>query len=288
MIELIINPVAGKGRAHAVLEHVQAELAARNLDCHLSITETSGHAANLVSEAIARGAEGIAVLGGDGLLSEVCQAVCGTGVRLLFVPCGTGNDFVRSLNLPKDPVEALRQQLDAPVRQIDCGKINGSAFINVAGAGFDTDVLERTEQHKKHMNGIAPYLLGLFKAIQGFKPFDAQVTIDGVVERRKYTIVSIANGRYIGGGMKVAPLADITDGAFDVMLVDALPRWELYVLAPLFLFGWHMRISATRRIVARDVVIECSAPFMVNVDGELQKVTRAHFEICPGGLTISC
>ena len=288
MIELILNPVAGNGRAQRALEAVVRELSARKLEWHVSKTASSGHATALTREAIERGAGSIAVLGGDGLLSEVSVAVANTGVRLLFVPCGTGNDFIKSLQLPKDPAKALRLQLDAPERRIDCGALNGVPFMNVAGAGFDTDVLVETERHKKTVLGITPYLIGLIKAISGFKPLEAEVTLDGVTEHRRYTVVSVANGRYFGGGMKVAPMARVDDGAFDVMLIDAMPRWKLLVLAPMFLGGWHTRLAATRRVVAKDVVIKCRRPFMVNVDGELSEVACAHFQIRPGELTISC
>ena len=288
MIELIINPIAGNGRAQRVAALVQQELTRRNIPHHLSNTKTAGHATALAREAIANGADSIAVLGGDGLLSEVSQAMCGTDVKLLFIPCGTGNDFIKSLGLPKSPIAALRLQLDSPSRRIDCGLINRTPFTNVAGTGMDIDVLVQTEKYKHVMSGIVPYTLGLIKALWGFQPFEAEVTLDGKVERRKYTLISVANGRYFGGGMRVAPMADVSDGAFDVILIDALPKWKIYMLVSLFPPGLHTKLRVTRRVVCKDVVIKRDRSFTVEVDGELSVVEQAHFQIKPNGLLVCC
>ncbi len=288
MIELIVNPVAGNGRAQRVLSLVTRELTARGLPHHTSETTAPGHATELARDAIARGADSVVVLGGDGLLSEVCAAVADTQVRLIFVPCGTGNDFIKSLGLPKNPLRALRLQLDSAARQIDCGALNGTPFINVAGVGLDTDVLVHAEQFKALPFGLLPYLIGVIKALRKFRPFEAEISIDGVTEHRRYTIVSIANGRFIGGGMKAAPMADLSDGLLDVMLVDAMPKWQLWLLVPLFLPGWHTRLPVVRRVVAKDVTIKCRHPFAVEVDGDLSQIDTAHFQVKPESITISC
>ncbi len=288
MIELIVNPIAGNGRARKALALVERELVARQIGFHTSETTAPGHATALTRRAIEGGAESVAVLGGDGLLSEVCAAIADSSARLLFVPCGTGNDFIKSLKLPRSPLKALRLQLDNPQRRIDCGALNGVPFLNVAGVGLDTDVLVQTGRYRWLPTGMLPYILGVLKTLSAFRPLEAEVCIDGVTEHRRYTIISIANGRYIGGGMKAAPLAELGDGLLDVMLVEALPSWRLWLLMPLFLPGWHAKLTVTRRVTARDVTIKCGGAFTVEVDGELKQVSMARFQVKPQSVTISC
>ena len=289
MLALIINPVAGNGRSRRALNTIRRELDQRQIPHQLFETQAADHATELAREAISSGADAIAVLGGDGLLSEVSRALMNTDIRLIFIPCGTGNDFVRSLSLPKNPLKALVQQLDAPTRRIDCGTINDKAFINVSGTGLDIDVLIETERSKHLLNGNMPYFVGLLRAIRLFKPFDAELIIDGASERGSYTIVSVANGKYFGGGMKVAPLADLTDGAFDVMIVKVLKKWQLWILLPLFLPGWHIHLkSIVRRVIAKDIIINPDEAFTIEIDGELEVVKSAHYKIQPNGININC
>ncbi len=285
MIELIVNPIAGNGRSKETRERVQRELDARGIPHHLSETTAPGHATALTKAAIDGGCAAVAVLGGDGLLSEVCAALRGTGVKLVFVPCGTGNDFAKTLRLPKDPVQALLFQLDNPGRLIDCGMVNEHTFLNVAGTGFDIEVLLQTERRK---GGSFPYLVGLITGLKHFKTFEAEITIDGVPERGRYTIVSVANGQYMGGGMHVAPLADPADGLFDVMLIEALPKWKFYLLVPFFPPGLHRHLRCTRRVQAREVLVRSGNGFMVQIDGELKRVQEARFALQPGAIQVGC
>lgn len=288
MIELILNPIAGHGRSRRTLQDVEQELRGRGVDFHVSETNAKGHATQLARMAIERGAAGIAVLGGDGLVSEVTRVLMDSNVPLYFVPCGTGNDFIKTLKLPNDPIRALRLQLDRPSRKIDCGTVNGFGFLNVAGTGFDIEVLLQTERFKNTWKGIFAYLLGLLSGLKNYRPFAAEISLDGVTEHRGYTIISVSNGRYIGGGMKVAPLADPSDGVFDVMLVEALPKWKFYLLVPLFPFGLHSRLRCTRRVLAKDVLIKTDQPLTVQADGELKQLERAHFVCHERRITIHC
>lgn len=288
MIELIFNPIAGHGRSLRALNLVKQELDLRQIDHHTSETDAPGHATELTRMAIERGATAVAVLGGDGLLSEVCAALNGSDVALFFVPCGTGNDFIKTMRLPGDPLKALRLQLDSPRRRIDCGMVNDHTFLNIAGVGFDIEVLQQTERFKARLNGIWPYLCGLFVGLKNYVPLEAEVTLDGVSEHGKYTLISVANGRCFGGGMRVAPLADPADGAFDVMLVDMLPKWKFYCAVPLFLFGLHIKFAFTRRVLAKDVVIRMDKPFIVEADGELKQVEHARFALQAKGISVSC
>ena len=205
---------------------------------------------------------------------------------LLFVSCGTGNDFVRCLNLPRDPIEALKCQLDAPVTRIDLGKMNDLYFINVSGTGFDVDVLRHAEKYKRQYSGLRPYLQGLIEAVKTYRPMTAMLSFDGGPEERAtFAILSVGNGRYIGGGMKAVPDADPGDGLFDVVIVKPVPRPAILPLIAFFIAGKHVDLRVARLRRCRRLSVRC-ANMTVNLDGELRVADAARYELLPGALAV--
>lgn len=286
MYHLIVNPVAGHGAPARVLRRVETELAARALPYRVYYTDRPGHACEL-ARGIAQAEPDARVvsLGGDGTLCEVAGGLCGSGAVLVIVPCGTGNDFVRTLKLPAEPLEALRAQLSGRVRAIDCGEINGRCFLNVSGTGFDIEVLLQADRFKSRFRGLAAYMLGLIAALRRFRPVPAALIIDGKRLEGAYTIIEVANGQYIGGGMRTAPGADLRDGLFDVVYVEALSRLQILRFLPKFIAGRHLQLPTVHVRRAREVRIEAEN-MILNVDGELLPVPGAHYRILPGQVNI--
>jgi YegS/Rv2252/BmrU family lipid kinase len=288
LYHMIVNPVAGNGRSLKACVLAENELKRRGLPYRIVRTEQPGHATAIARE-IAAGEDGarLVLLGGDGTLNEAANGVAGTNAILYFVSCGTGNDFVKTLGLPKDPAKALALQLDASPRAIDAGLINDRLFLNVSGTGFDIEVLRQTQRFRARFKGLAAYLMGLLAALGRFTPVEATVTAGGRTFKARLTIIEVANGRYYGGGMLVAPDANPSDGLFDLVYVDAVDRRRILKLLPLFVNGRFIRLPITHMLRAEEVVIE-SPGMTVNLDGELLKTDRAHYRVLPGGLRISC
>ncbi len=287
MYHLIVNPTAGNGRTQKVLIDVEAELKRQGISFRKTLTTRPGHAAEIAREAAARGGARVIVLGGDGTFGEAANGLVGTDAVMYFASCGTGNDFVKALGLPKDPVEALKIQLASPTRTIDCGRVNDRVFLNVAGTGFDIEVLRQTERFRDHFKGLTAYLLGLVAALRHFRPVDATITANGRTFRRKITIAVVANGRYIGGGMLVAPAADLSDGLFDVSYVDEVSRRKILRLLPKFVTGKYLSLPIAHAM--RVEAFEIAAPGMViDLDGELIPMERARFGVLPAALRIAC
>jgi len=178
-----------------------------------------------------------------------------------------------------------RQAGGAPAR-IDAATVNGVAFANVSGTGFDAQVLRELVRRNGRKRGLAPYLLGVLSAIRRYRPIEAGLTLDGRTARRSFTLIDVANGQYIGGGMRVAPDADVRDGLFHVVSVRAVRRWMIWALLPLFVAGWHVRLPITTVERCREVTIDCPGMWL-NVDGELMPADRATYAIVPGALKMS-
>ena len=160
----IINPAAGKGvESSQVIESIKDACAAADAEYEIYLTTARGDAItfvrNKISEKPSSETWRFYACGGDGTLSEVVNGAINTdakhtpgvitGVEVGCIPIGTGNDFVKSIHLPKDPVEALKLQLDSPISRIDVGSMNDCRFLNVSGTGFDVDVLRHVEKYKE-------------------------------------------------------------------------------------------------------------------------------------------
>jgi len=277
MIAVIVNPTAGNGRSMATCKSVCQRLSERGIAYELHQTDHPTHATQIASEAAQRGIETVIAIGGDGTITETASGLHGTKTALGIIPSGTGNDFIKTADIPMEWEAALELVLNKPARPVDTGTVNDRFFINVCGAGFDVMTLDFAEKAKKYVRGLLPYLYGVLRAIAAFRPIQMHIEIDdSIVLDGKYMIFSAANGRYFGGGIPIAPLATVTDGLLDLLIVDAVPRWKLPAyLVPLMTGKLHQcRIS--HRYMASRCKLQC--PNMrLQLDGEILSMEEAVF-----------
>jgi len=286
MVHLIVNPTAGNGRASRTGEEMTALLQEQGVTHAVSRTAWAGHATELAREAAQKGADTVVAVGGDGTVCEVARGLYGTRAALGVIPAGTGNDVVKALEIPRKPEEALRYLLGRPARPLDAGMVNDMLFLNACGTGFDACVLEYSVAAKKYSNGMLPYLWGVLRAIFTFRSVELTVAVDDEPPfTKKLMLMAAANGRYIGGGMKVAPDAQPDDGLFDLILLDGMPNWRMPVQLARLLAGRILDIPGISIKRCRRVVMSSKADRTVlNLDGEIVPVESAAFEILPGAL----
>lgn len=285
MLTLIVNPAAGSGFALKIEERIKEVLKGRR-DYEIVHTAGPGDATRLAREAAAKpGCSGVVAVGGDGTCCETACGLVGSGVALGIIPAGTGNDFIKSVNLPKDPMAALDVVLKGNARPIDIGRLNDRLFLNVCGTGFDVQTLEFTQKAKKYARGILPYMIGLLRAIFSFKPVHVSFTADGVTQERDVLLCSIANGRYIGGGIPVCPSAQPDDGLLDMVIVETRRRWQIPFYLPGLMLGRIDRFKVTTHQHCRTMNIY-SKGMRLNVDEEILPMDEANFEIMQGKLLL--
>jgi len=283
---LILNPTSGRGMGMKTLPEIEAVLQKRGIVYQVKCAQDPEEATLLARQAVSEAAEGVIAMGGDGTLFQIVNGLAGSGVPMLFVSCGTGNDFVKSIHLPKDPVEALKLQLDSSISRIDVGSMNDCRFLNVSGTGFDVDVLRHVEKYKEKYAGLRPYVLALRDAVKHYKPTTAWVSIDdGPEEKTMFSILSIGNGRYIGGGMKAVPYASVNDGLFDVVTVAPVPKWAVLFLIPFYIAGKHITLKLAKLRHCRKITLRCEG-MTLNLDGELRASDVARYELQPGALAV--
>ena len=286
--EFILNPVAGNGFSRQVMEKTEMRLKEWKTVYRIHETSYPGEA-KTIAAALAGDPEISAVVsvGGDGTASEVAAGLCGTGTSMGIIPAGTGNDFIKTVRIPKDPETALRFMIDRPPRTVDTGKINGDFFLNVCGTGFDVTVLECAEEKKKKYRGLTPYFLGLLQAIRVFEPVCLNIQLDGQQLEKELLVCSVANGKIIGGGIPICPAADVHDGKLDLVMIRNVPRWKIPFYLPGLMLSKDLMFKITEHMRTDKVTISGKG-LKFNIDGEIRKMDQACFEIQPGSLRLIC
>lgn len=220
--------------------------------------------------------ERIVIAGGDGTLHMSLPEVLEAGVPLGVLPLGTANDFARSLELPKDPVEAANVIVDGHRRSVDVGVVNGEYFLNAVGVGLGPDLTKKMDREKKKRLGVLAYLQSLIQVLGHRKRHFATIDVDGQIVRTPFMQVTVANGRHYGGGMMVSDEVQMNDGLLHVLAVRPLRPMQL------FLKGLKVRFGAVRDdekliyLRGKEVRVQTRRRYDATADGEL--VTRTPLE----------
>lgn len=283
---LILNPAAGRGavkKAQArLLEMVRSQLG----EAHLHATASPGHATQIAAGLKERNAAVIAV-GGDGTIHEIANGLVGGNCTLGIIPIGSGNDFIKMFNIPLDFQEAIQVIKRHKTMRIDVGKIGDSYFINGLGMGFDAEVVIETQKVKK-LRGFFIYLYSVFKALLHYRNHHITLSVNGKTETREVFMISVGNGKYLGGGFCLTPGAELNDGVLDVCVFRGLRRKEVLLHLPKAIKGRHVELPQVECLRVKKLIVESSEGLPVHADGELLSpcLRRIEAGVLPGALTV--
>jgi YegS/Rv2252/BmrU family lipid kinase len=269
-----------------------------------ALTSGPGEATRIAREAVRQGRPAVVAAGGDGTINEVVNGFFEDGkqiptdTRFGVLPLGTGGDFRRTFGIPLDPEAAARILAGGRERVIDAGRATvalpggGSAvrhFVNIADAGIGGDVVDRVNHSSKALGGDATFMLASLISLLRWKNRPMKARIDGeLFELPAAQQVVIANCRFFGSGMMMAPDADPTDGLFDVVLVGDVGMIENLRGLSKIKAGKHLQERNPKLTVVRGrrVEVESPAEVRVEMDGEQPGLLPASFEIMPGALRL--
>jgi diacylglycerol kinase (ATP) len=232
------------------------------------------------------------VVGGDGTVNEVVNAVAGTDAELTVLPSGTGQDLARSQGIPSDFDEAVRVALEGATRTIDVGRVelaDGTTryFANVGSAGMSGAVARRANAMSKRLGGKATFFYALTREFLAWQNTRVTVELDGGVRREgAMHDVIVANGRWHGGGMKLAPEARQDDGQFDVVTIGDISKLDFVTTAPKLYSGKYLSHPKVELVRSSTVGISAGEPLPLEVDGEPIGTTPARFEVVPAALRL--
>jgi YegS/Rv2252/BmrU family lipid kinase len=211
--------------------------------------------------------ETVVAVGGDGTIGLIAGALRDTPGRLAVIPAGRGNDFARVMKIPTNAAEAAALVLDGEERVVDVGDVDGETFVCIASLGFDSDA-NRIANDAKLIKGNLVYLYAALRALAGWKHANFHVVIDGEAHDVRGWAVAIANSKAYGGGMYIAPDAQIDDGQLDVVLTSETSRRTALKDLPKIFKGTHSALPYVQTLRGKKVEVSADRPFEIYADGD--------------------
>jgi len=283
-LALLVNPASAHGRTLKLLPRLEQELDARRIP--FRVERTRGLEDGVERALRAAEADEIpVVISGDGLIGAIGGALAGSDTPLGIVPGGRGNDLARVLGIPAEPADAVAALAAGRTRRIDVGEVNGRRFLGIVSVGFDSEA-NRLANETRWLRGNLVYAYAGVRTLLGWKP--ARFTLRVGEERERFTgySVSVANSKAFGGGMFIAPDADLSDGEFDVVTVGEVGKLRFLGNLPKVFKGTHVDEDEVRVFRASRLELSASRPFPVYADGEHLTDLPATLRVLPEALSV--
>ena len=295
MSVVIVNPASASGSTGDAWPQIASDLRSHFGSFRVLFTKHRGDAAALAGEAARKGAKLIIACGGDGTISEVANGILSSGkdVELGILPSGTGGDFRRTLEIPSRTRDAAQVLRTGRTVRIDVGRVsfvdnNGAEsmryFLGVASCGMSTKVIERVKADR------VSFASSMLQTAMRNEAIRLTVQLDDAHDRQlTVSNLCIANARYFGGGMKIAPDAKLTDGKFDVISIGDLSALKLFTSAPRVYLGSHLSMPEVSHALARKVTVrpaDRDKEVALEIDGELPGRLPATFQVIPEALRV--
>lgn len=306
----IFNPIAGRGLVARLKPMTIETLRRYDVDFDIAETMDRGDGVRLAQEAVDAGYRSIIAVGGDGIVHEIVNGLMHAGagpddVSLGVIPAGSGNDFVKMLDLPAEDVAVACSRISrGHTRVVDVGRISRlisasrtvfsaedgrpGYFVNMLGIGF-TALAAHESQKIDWLTGLALYLVAAIRTLAlTYRTPQMEIDLDGNLISQRTTEVAVANGRCQGGGFWMTPDAEIDDGWFDLAIARGLSRVGILRLIPEVMQGTHIDKDPITMARARRVTIDTAHPLPVQADGEIlaSRVTHMELEIVPQALRV--
>ena len=270
-LNLIINPTSKDGLAS--VSRIESILDSKGIEHKTFVCKEKEDAQEaLIKICTNSPISNVIAVGGDGTFNNVINSIPDFDkVNVGFIPAGTGNDFAQALGISHDPITAIEDILANNIRQVDLIDVAGKICLNVTATGLDIEVL-RTYNKMKHFKGKVKYNLALFKTLLCFSSYNANIKIDGKELKRDALLIAAANAKYFGGGMMVAPHAEVDDGKMSVTIVKKLSKFIIPFVLLKFMKGKHDKIRKyceSYLCEKFEVVLPEEEVPAVNIDGEI-------------------
>lgn len=274
---VIINPAAGRGKGKKLESTVIKLLKDEFGEIEVFRTDYPNHAQELAAQ-LKNKYSVIIAAGGDGTVNEIVNGMIGGRAALAVVPIGSGNDFTKMLNLPKEMSEVIRIIKEDKRKKIDIGKVGDRYFPNGMGVGFDAWVV-RESMKVSRLRGFLIYLYSVIKTVFLYKNQTITFTANGETTQRDVFLIAIGNGKAMGGGFFLTPQAEVDDGQLDICIIRALSKKEVLLNLPKAINGKHTELEQVEMFRTDKVVIQSEDGVAVHTDGELLGMDLKNLEI---------
>ncbi len=286
---MIANPVAGRGGIRGAIPHIREVFAARGITAFVE-TSVAGEEKTLALAAIDDGATTIVAVGGDGTCSGIANAILQSGApcRLALIPYGTGNDFAKTIGVTRYTPEMIADLgLSGHETRIDVGYADGRHFLNSCGFGFDAAVLDASNR-VRILKGDAVYIYSAIAKLFTYRGTNVSVRGVAGVEGGPMLMVTVSNGRSLGGAFRIAPTASVVDGKLDACFfrdAGVVERVRLFAGA---MRGTHLGMPSVSSAKIQRLTLTFGTNPAMEIDGELRMAesTSVEVSVLPSALSV--
>lgn len=286
---ILANPVSGKKKGKIYALRVKELLKKNNIEAEIILSEYPKHLTKVARELSQKEKCRFYSLGGDGTLNEIATGVIGTNSEIVVVPCGTGNDFLRSIskyNSMRKIINTSVNKKSLPTDVITFGK--DRYCINILNMGFDAMIAKNVDKFRNvpFISGSAKYNLSIMYTLASGKNFKFKISSNEKSIKGRFTLAVVANGSYYGGGIKPCPNADVNDSLLDVCLINSTETFAKLKLLPKYKKGTHLNLKQVSIFKTKEIKIVSTRKFPVSADGEMYYMNRIHMKVLPKALNI--
>jgi len=300
-IYAIVNPVSANGSTGKEWPIFEKAIKASGINLDYIYTEYPMHAKSLAQEALKAGYEIILSVGGDGTMNEVLNGFFHEGelinenASLAIFSRGTGCDTIRTIGIGKNVnsiIEVLKneksQSLDVGLAEFIeyGGNKTQRYFLNVSDVGIGGETTYRVNKNSKALKGFLSFLVGALTAMISYTNKDFEITIDNITIKDRLNSIIVANGKYFGGGMKIAPMAEMNDGYFDIIIIGNISKFDFLINFPKIYKGDHMSHPKLMHYKGKEIRVNAKQKALIEVDGEQPGIIEAKFNILPNKIKV--
>jgi YegS/Rv2252/BmrU family lipid kinase len=294
----LVNPASGNGETGKRWPELAHRAAGLGLAGETLFSERPGHLIELAESAARGGADLVVAAGGDGTLNEVVNGLvrAGTQTEVATIPLGTGMDFVRTYGIANAFDDAVRTAVRGVARTIDVGRVSYRTWdgteaercvVNVGSVGMSAAVAQRANGMSKRLGGKATFFYALVRVFLEWQNTIVSVELDdGTRREARMHDVILANGRWHGGAMLLAPDAEPDDGLFDVVLIGDVTKRDFVTTAPKIYKGTYLAHPKVELLRSRAAFVDAPERLPIELDGEQVGTTPARFEIVPAAVRV--
>ena len=291
LVGIVKNPRSGRGTNNAQWPELLAKVrAACPYEFLVEETTAPGSAKHQAKRFADEGCAIVVAAGGDGTVRDVMEGVLGTAAALAVLPLGTGNDFSRCIDAGPSVESAIAALKGSERKRIDIGRWHqgdrSGHFVNVAGCGFDAVVADRVNHGYRRIRGTMAYVVGLLQTLATYRATNLKIVVDGEPMEGKAMLCAFANATSYGGGMRIAPTADLCDGMLDLVLVGDMGRAGFLKSFPRVFKGTHLTHPRVTHRRFQRLDIESDPPVPTLVDGELLPAGPLSIEVVSQALEV--
>lgn len=279
-ILFISNPISGYKKKEDLRKTIKDHLDHNKYEYDFVNTEYKGHATELSTEAVKNGRDIIIAIGGDGTLNEVAKPIVNSESILGVIPNGSGNGFAMHIGMGRNCTKAIKKLNESHIKKIDTCTVNGRFFLNLAGIGFDALVAHKVENAKNR--GFQMYINTISKELIKFKAETYSVKTEDETIEGPFSVIAVANAAMYGYNFTIAPLAELTDGLLDVVLIKEAPLLRTVGASWRLLNNSLDKSPLVEIKKTREVLISLDKPYYYHIDGESGTFEKElHFKIHP-------